>query len=348
MHQPLMTDPNSVPRKPEWLAHRYDAVGDRFHFVEVPRERHRDIPFLTDEYLPGAQSPVVLGRSAALAAAAPAAPLHFIFHSAFCCSTLLVRALDRETVAMGLSEPVFLNDIVSWRHRGPVEGARVAMVLDQGLSLLARPWQAGEAVVIKPSNLVNPLAPAMLGLKPRSRALLLHAPLQDFLGSIARKGLWGRLWVRDLFVKLGREGLLDFGIQGEDLLKLTDIQVAAICWLGQHRQFTQLAGQFANRVRTLDSSLLMRRPADALSALAAHYELELPPAAIEAIVNGPAFTRNSKTGGRFSAAQRIADRDAGLQAHADEVEKVAIWAIELARNHSIALALPSPLLAPAS
>lgn len=348
MHQPLMIDPNSVPRKPEWLAHRYDAVGDRFHFVEVPRERHREIPFLTDEYLPGAQSPVVLGRSAALAAAAPAAPLHYIFHSAFCCSTLLVRALDREATAMGLSEPVFLNDIISWRHRGPVDGARVAMVLDQGLSLLARPWQAGEAVIIKPSNLVNPLAPAMLGMKPQSKALLLHAPLQDFLGSIARKGLWGRLWVRDLFVKLGREGLLDFGIQGEELLKLTDIQVAAICWLGQHRQFAQLAQQFAGRVRTLDSSLLMSRPAEAISAVGAHYNLELAPADIDAIVNGPAFTRNSKTGDSFSAAQRSADRDAGLRAHADEVEKVTIWANELARSHSIELTLPSPLLKPAT
>lgn len=344
MHQPLMVDPNVVPRKPEWLAHRYDAVGDRFHFVEVPRERHREIPFLTDEYLPGAQSPLVLGRSAALAAAAPAAPLHYIFHSAFCCSTLLVRALDRESVAMGLSEPVLLNDMISWRHRGPVDGARVAMVLDQGLSLLARPWQTGESVIIKPSNLVNPLAPAMLGMKPHAKALLLHAPLQDFLGSIARKGLWGRLWVRDLFVKLGREGLLDFGIQGEELLKLTDIQVAAICWLGQQRQFAQLARQFSGRVRTLDSGLLMSRPAEAISALATHYGLKLPAAAIDSIVNGPAFTRNSKTGDNFGAAQRAADRDAGLKAHADEVEKVFIWANELARTHGVELALPSPLL----
>ncbi|TPE58672.1 hypothetical protein FJQ54_16620 [Sandaracinobacter neustonicus] len=339
-----MAEADNPSRNPEWLAHRYDAVGDRFQFVRVPREQHRAIPFLTDENLPAAKSPFVLGRAAALAAAIPPAPLRYIFHSAFCCSTLLVRALDREGVAMGLSEPVLLNDIVGWRHRGPVEGARVAMVLDQGLNLLARPWQPGEAVVIKPSNLVNPLAPAMLGMRPETRALLLHAPLEDFLGSIARKGLWGRLWVRDLFVKLRREGLLEFGLQGDELLKLTDIQIAALCWLGQQRQFAALAGQFGDRIRTLDSEQLMARPADALAALAAHFTLALSAAQIDEIVGGPAFTRNSKTGGSFTADDRRADRELGLKTHADEVQKVGIWAAELARTHAIALELPAPLL----
>ncbi len=339
-----MAEPAQILRQAEWLAHRYDTVGDRVQFLHVPRQRHREVPFLTDEYLAPAGEPVALGREAAMAEAAGPASHHFIFHSAFCCSTLLVRALDREGVAMGLSEPVLLNDIVGWRHRGPVEGAKVAMVLDQGLNLLARPWSPGEAIVLKPSNLVNALAPAMLGLHPGSNALLLHAPLEDFLASIARKGLWGRLWVRDLFLKLGREGLLQFGIEGQDLLKLTDIQVAALCWMGQQRQFHDLAVRFGGRIRTLNSEDLMARPAETLAALAAHFALNLDQAAIEAIVSGPAFTRNSKTGSNFSASDRAADKAAGLLAHADEVEKVHLWAKELARTHSIQTELPGRLL----
>lgn len=331
-------------RDPTWLPHRYDAVADRIHFVTVPRSGHRAVPFLTDEHLPAAKSPTVVARATAIAGAPPPAPLHFILHSAFCCSTLLVRALDREGIAMGLSEPQILNDIVGWRHRGTVEGARVAMVLDQSLSLLARPWEPDEAVVVKPSNLVNSLAPAMLGLKPTARALLLHAPLRDFLGSIARKGLWGRVWVRDLLVKLGREGLLDFGFKGDELLKLTDIQVAALCWLGQHRQFATLAEKHPDRIRTLDSEQFMARPADTLRALVPFYGLALDDAAIAEIVGGPTFTRNSKTGAGFSAADRATERKAGLQAHADEVGKVLHWAAEVARANGIAFRLPAPLL----
>lgn len=339
-----MTDATAVLSNPEWLPHRYDAVGDRIQFVAADRASHRTATFLTDDYLPGAKTPFVIGRAAAVSAAAPPAPVHFLFHSAFCCSTLLVRALDRDGVAMGMSEPQILNDIVGWRHRAAVEGPKVAMVLDHSLRLLARPFGPGEAVVLKPSNLLNGLAAAILGLRPEARALLLHAPLDDFLGSIARKGLWGRVWIRDLLVKLGREGLLDFGIGGDDLIRLTDIQVAALCWLGQHRLFAQLAARFGPRVRTLDSDLLMARPSDALAALARLYELGLDSAAIAGIVAGPAFTRNSKTGATFSAADRAAERETGLKAHADEIEKVAHWARELARTHNVALDLPSPLL----
>jgi hypothetical protein len=339
-----MPDQTAVLRDPEWLPHRYDAVGDRIHFVHADRTRHRAATFLTDDYLPGAKQPFVINRPAAVSGAPPPAPVHFLFHSAFCCSTLLVRALDREGVAMGMSEPQILNDIVGWRHRVAVEGPRVAMVLDHSLRLLARPFGPGEAVVVKPSNLLNGLAAAMLGLRPQAGALLLYAPLDAFLASIARKGLWGRIWIRDLLVKLGREGLLDFGITGDDLLKLTDIQVAAFCWLGQHRLFAQLATRFASRVRTLDSEQLLARPAETMAALARLYGLALAPTDLAKIVEGPAFTRNSKTGDNFSAADRAAERDAGLKAHADEVGKVSAWARELARSNSITLDLPNPLL----
>jgi hypothetical protein len=333
-----------APRDPAWLPHRYDAVGDRIQFVRCDRARHRASTFLTDEYLPDAKTPAVIARGAAVAAAPAAGPVHFILHSAFCCSTLLVRALDREGVAMGMSEPQILNDIVGWRHRGPVEGAKVAMVLDQSVALLGRPWGAGEAVVLKPSNLVNPLAPALLGMRGEARALLLHAPLDDFLGSIARKGLWGRLWVRELFVKLAREGLMDFGMKGEALLQLTDIQVAALSWLGQQRQFAGLVARFPERVRTLDSEQLMATPGDVLQRLCRHFGLVLDGAAIAEIVAGPAFTRNSKTGAAFSAADRAAERSAGLAAHADEVGKVSIWARQIAEGAAIPLTLPASLL----
>jgi hypothetical protein len=334
-----------APRDPAWLAHRYDAVGDRVQFVAVDRARHRAITFLTDEFLPEAKTPLVLGRAAALAAALPPGPVHFIFHSAFCCSTLLVRALDREGVAMGLSEPMVLNDIMGWRHRGEKDGARVTRVLGDMLSLLARPFGPGEAVVVKPSNLVNPLAPAMLALRPEARALLLVAPLPAYLGSIARKGLWGRVWVRDLLVKLMREGMTPFGIEGAELMKLTDMQVAAVGWLLQQQLFAGMAMRLGERVRTLDSDRLMAAPRAAVAALADHYGLALNAAAVDAIVAGPAFTRHSKSGASFGAAERAAERDAGLAAHADEIDKVSVWAGTLAQANGIAMALPNPLLA---
>lgn len=337
--QPL----NSLMADAQWLAHRYDPGQDAFHFLQLPRARHGEIPFLTDEYVGQAVEPIVLRREDAIAAAPAPAPLHFIFHSAYCCSTLLAAAFDRPGIAMGLKEPVLLNDIVGWRHRG-AKGPEAARALDHGLRLLARPFTTGEAIVVKPSNIINPLIPGIMALRPTARALLLHAPLDAYLASIARKGMWGRLWVRDLFGKLLREGMVNLGIAPSDYLGLTDIQISALGWLAQQAQFQALTGQLGERVLTLDSETLIARPAESLAALARHFDIALNKADIAAIVAGPIFGRDSKTGANFGQGQRERAAQNGKALHAEEVEKVGAWASLIARNNGIAMDLQRPLL----
>jgi hypothetical protein len=340
-----MIDPLSeVVRDPSWLAHRYDPVRDMVHFVAADRAAHRAATFLTDEYLPGAAAPRVIARAGALALAPSPAPVHFIFHSAYCCSTLLARMLDAPGVATSLKEPVILNDLSGWRQRGGETGA-IAKVLEGALRLLARPFEQGEAVVIKPSNLINSFAPAMMALRPDARALLLHAPLELFLNSIARKGMLGRLWARELFVKLSRDGLLDYGYDREELLGQTDLQIAALGWLGQHRLFHRMAQQLGpERVRTLDSETLTAEPARALQALAVHFGLPMDAAAADALASGPEAARHSKSGAPFDAAARRQQQRAAQAAHQEEIDKVVAWAAKVAETAGQTLTLPAPLL----
>ena len=186
---------------------------------------------------------------------------------------------------------------------------------------------------------------ALLQLAPNARAILLHAPLEDFLGSIARKGMWGRLWVRDLLCKYLREaGVIDFGLSTEDILQLTDIQVAALGWLAQHRIFTDLATRLSDRVATLDSDTLMEKPGAVIRALSGRMALGLSESQIGEIVEGPAFTRHSKSGGTFDAAARRREREEGLALHAEEIAMVRQWAAEVADRAGIRLELPRPLL----
>lgn len=332
-----------IPSDAEWLAHRYDPGHDAFHFVRLPRAAHDRATFLTDEFISGHDKPVVIRREEAFYAASLAAPVHFILHSAYCCSTLLARAFDIPGISMGLKEPVVLNDIIGWRHRG-AQGAEAARALDHSLRMLERPFQPGEAVVIKPSNLINPLAPALLSLRPNAKALLLYAPLDIYLGSIARKGMWGRLWVRDLLTKLIREGMVNFGMSTEDYLKLTDIQVAAIGWLAQHAQFAALAEKFGDRIVTLNSETLTARPEDAMRALTHHFGLRVADKALADIAAGPIFTRHSKSGANFEAGKRQAEQSEGLNIHAEEIEMVRTWAQALAANAGVKMELPASLL----
>lgn len=330
----------------EWLPHRYDEAADAFRFVHAPRAVHRKAPFLTDEFLPGADRPTAIARAEALAAVSGApAPMHFIFHSAYCCSTLLARAFDRPGAAMGLKEPVVLNDMVGWKHRG-AEPRRVAMVLDGALRLLARPFTPGEAVVVKPSNLVNALAPVMLAMRPGARALLLHAPLPVYLASIAGKGMWGRLWVRELFTKIARDGMVDYGFSPEEYLRQTDLQIAALGWLAQHALFARLVERFgAERVRTLDSEALTAAPIAAMTRLAELFGLGWSEATVAEVVAGDAFTRHSKSDRAFGAGERGEDQRNARAAHAEEVAMVARWAEEVAERRGDSLTLGAPLLA---
>ncbi len=334
---------HTIPADAAWLAHRYDPVGDQVHFIRAPRDVQRAATFLTDENLPAHVDPVPIDRTSAVARAGKPAPLHFVFHSAYCCSTLLARAVDIPGVSFGLKEPVLLNDLSGWRRRGATP-EQMSARLGDALTLLARPFEAGEAVVVKPSNVVNALAPAMLALRPEACALLLYAPLRSYLASIADKGLWGRLWVRDLYAKLARDGLPDYGFSPDEVFGQTDLQIAAIGWLAQHRLFAAMAARFGPaRVRTLDSEVLIADPARSLAALADLFQLPLDATTIAEVVRGDAFTRNSKTGVSFADGSRAIDRETRAARHAEEVDKVATWAEAVARAAGQSFVLPSPL-----
>jgi hypothetical protein len=338
--QPTVED---VASSPAWLPHRYDPGQDAVHFIEADRATRAEAPFLIDENLPGAVNPAVLRREDGLAVAGGKAPIHFIFHSAYCCSTLLANAFDRPGVAASYKEPVILNDLVGWRHRGG-DPARLAQVLDSALTLLARPWSPGESVVVKPSNVVNALAPAMLALRPEANCLLLHAPLSVYLGSIAAKGLWGRLWVRDLMSKQLTDGLGDLGLDPARHFMLTDLQVAAAGWLAQQQLFAAMAAQRPGRVRTVDSETLLARPEESLAALGALFRISDDAASIGEVV-GKHFQRHAKLGGQFSRSERASAQEEAARVHGDEIGKVLAWAEAVASTAGVPMRLPSPLLA---
>jgi hypothetical protein len=325
----------------EWLAHRYDETNDAIQFRFVPRETQRNITFLTDSEI-GEAPLAVFARADCLAQARgrDLADPRMIFHSAYCCSTLLARAFDVPGVSFGLKEPQILNDVVGFqRRRG--DARQVAAAMDVALLLLARPLARGEVNVIKPSNLMNPLIPLVTALRPEMRGLMLYAPLPDFLGSIARKEIDGRAWARELMWSLIQLGQARrFGFSEEDLYRQTDLQVAALGWLAQHALFAELAQQ-QSRWRTLDSETLVARPVECLSALKDLFEIDLD---ADAVAAGPAFRTHSKDRRDYSAEQREQERERGESLHAREIEMVLEWAARVAEHADIPMSLPSPLI----
>lgn len=327
---------------PEWFAHRYVEGDDAFRLIRLARGEHAEMPFLTDDYLGTARPFHDISATDCLSALGRG-ELHFLFHSAFCGSTLLARALDRPGLAMGLSEPLALNDVVGFRRRGAPPPA-VARLADGALRLLARPFGAGEAVVVKPSNLLNPLAELLMAIQNDAKAVFLFAPLETFLISVVRKGLHCRIWVRELLEGYLREGYVDLGFAADDYFKLSDLQVAAVGWLAQHARFGELAAKLDGRIGTLDANLMTARPAEAISVVAAHYGLIADAATVAEIVAGPAFGKHSKSGAAFDAGQRSREYAAARSAHGEEIGMVLAWAEKVAEVTGVSMTAPNPLL----
>ncbi|HLL29470.1 MAG TPA: hypothetical protein VK403_00580 [Allosphingosinicella sp.] len=331
--------------EPEWLPHRIAGGGAEIEFVRLSRAEQRALPFL-DERFVGESVPRGRAALADIAAARPAAEseCHFIFHSAFCCSTLLARALDVDGVATVLQEPRALVDLAAAL---PASGGRdeVRPALDSVLALLQRPHEAGEAAILKPGNFANPLIEDLLELRPRARALLMYVPLPAFLLAIVRRGTSNRPWARRMATIFRRHPQFET-TRGRDLLLLTDLQVAAWVWLHHHAQFERLVGeQPPGRIATLDAGAFLADPVRTLVEASALFRLDVDQARAEAIAAGPAFRQNAKRPGKaFDPAALKREEAAAKFAHGAEIEEAVGWAGALAEKEGIKLSLEAPLL----
>ncbi len=331
----------------EWFPHRIDLGQGAMHFVRLTRGDHRAATFIDDQYIGEGRGrrALPLASVAPHALALPPAGMHFIFHSAFCCSTLLARAVDIEGTSMGLKEPLALADLAeaALATRSPERFRASLQVL---LNLLARPFGAGETAIVKPTNVANPLIGQMLALRPEAKALLLYSPLPDYLRSIAKKGLFGRTWARRLLASLLRMPEYDAGFSEAERWEHSDLQVAALAWLQQQAQFARLLReQPRGRLASLDSKTLLADPERTMAGVSALFGLGLDPGQVSAIAWGPIFASDSKRHDQKFDAERRAEEHARTEAaHGEEIAMVVKWAEAVAAHVGVPLRLDAPLL----
>lgn len=315
-----------VALDPEWLPHTFDAEGANLTSVLVPRRARSELIFLSDRHFAGnfqkAEFPAE--AMAASAAGAERAPIHFIFHSSHCCSTLLARALDVAGTASLLNEPDVLihlsNRLIRSDDRGNRE--RIELVL----RLLERPFAPGEKVIVKPSNFGQRVADVLLSSRPDSRAILLYSNVETLLLSLLKRGMFGRIFGRQMFAQLNEWSPLDFGYGTTELLQQTDTQIAGLAWLMQIHHLDALSRMFGDRVIVMDSRDLLADPAAALTTAQDHFRLGLDSAQIGEIVSGPVFSTHAKTPGQaYDAGARDKEHKEVSAAHAEEIAMVVQW-----------------------
>ena len=159
-----------VPRREFGFLQLSDSVLEQSPFLDT----RIGAPWQQALFLPAAGLPAI---------AAPDAGLGFLFHTSFCCSTLLASALHLPPYTVALREPLVLRRLADARwQRYPADG-----LLPQALALLARPWHDEGKVLLKPTHVALSLAREMADAMPAARGIVLTSELEDFLLSNLKK-----------------------------------------------------------------------------------------------------------------------------------------------------------------
>ena len=293
-----MTD-TDLPRwqTPRAWLYAWDFAEDRARFLRVDREVLARSSFLDQriETDTGNYDEVPIGELLSQTVRGTAsAPPGYIFHTAFCCSTLFARSLDFPGRSLALREPATLLQLADLKRGLAATARSVSVLLPLTLDLLARPFAPGERAIIKPTNVVNNLAADILALRSAAHALVLYDELEPFLLAVLKRPRESERGIRQFLTRLladpiGRTWTAEHAVP-ESLA-----ECAALVWALQVLELRELlAGAQAKQVRLLGAAELLADPVAALTASAEWLGLELSSSETTGIASGPLWTRHAK------------------------------------------------------
>ncbi len=336
-----MDERTQVLTDPLWLPHRWLRDRDSVSFLKLDARAFAQPAFLADRVAERASDRLSLPIAALGEAPPHDGQLHFIFHTAFCRSTLLARALNIRGHSVGMSEPAILADCAGGA------GAAPSLIADV-TRLLARPHPGSQGdvrtIFVKPTNLANRLIPALMEAAPNAKAILISHDLPSFLSAINRRGLMGRHWVRNLYLQVQGYAPLDLGLERLALFALTDMQVAGLAWLLQRRWFAQNMARFGlERMGSVDSDAFNADRLGTLEAVCRFVSAPVDRATLAQAMPDGLFDHHSKLGGDYAARDRNDRARSASAVFEEEAAMVGEWIANIMGQAGLGERLGNPI-----
>lgn len=273
----LQPDEVSAFLSPSQYARRISLRFEAIEFVPMTRQSYSASSFLDARLVPAGHPRWVPLRQLTepmLSNTLQMSRPFYIFHSAFCCSTLLCRALDCVPGVMALKEPYIPVQIANELLGGPKDEYDKSSAWSQTeldsvhtLSdrLLRRAWPDVPRTIVKFSDRSNVMIERLLTGDPDARALFVHGNLHDFLRSVlSRREL--RKWIRKERLELMlSSGHVHPTLKDVSVASMTDAQVAACVWTDRALACADLSSRFGSGVlRLVDGSRMKVAPLSVL------------------------------------------------------------------------------------
>jgi hypothetical protein len=248
--------------------------------------------------------------------------VHYILHTAFCCSTLLARYFELLPECLVLKEPRLLTQMAlgSYRHHPEWTSS-----FELTLRLLGRSYHSQRLVVIKVNDWCNGIGGPLLSANRLATATFLMMPLRQFIFAVLKSGL-RREWVRTRVKTAAQDAAAWPALPRVTLEDLSDAQAAAYLWMVNGFLATQLStGMHAARVLVLDGGRIADAPGTTLPAIAKLCGLPLDDEQLERLLADPSVRSYSKDLSKSYDAstrrQEMADLEARLGKDADAAQR---------------------------
>lgn len=345
-----MTSAADIVKDSNWFLHAVDLEQASLLFVKTDECTLSACSFLDHRFdiqgLPSVS--ISLENLLELSDSIDSSPPTFVFHTAFCCSTLIARCLDLESKNLSLKEPAVLMALANYQRMGhplltnPTKAQEIYTLITK---LLFRTFASGATVLVKPTNTVNNIILPMMATNPKSKALLLHSDLESFLISILKKGEQGRGFVRQLFTILLMDSPEARQLDSTRLLRMTDSQIAAMTWHLQMEKFFDVFKQYdSSRVRSLHCDRLLADSRNSLSAVIDFFELKSLKNDFDRLMAQAPLHSNAKTPDqKFDAGNRSQEYDAARAEFSETLQVIIPWAEQLRFRYSYSKTFANPL-----
>ena len=333
-----MTDP-VVGHTPEWLPFEFDPAGDRVALLRMSEEDYRRASFLDQRIL----SPSSHIRQVPWSALASAMPpdarrdAQYIFHIGNVGSTLISRLLGEMETVFALREPLLLRSFAD--QLGPAGQAKWSEEESQGrldtlTALLSRTFAADQRSLIKATSFTSEIAWRLV--PAGSQALFLYANPQHYLenmlaGDNSRQTL--------AILADSRARRLQSRCEGLDLdpSRMSAGRKAAMTWACEMTALEQSEERMPGAtVAWVDFDRFLAAPADGLTAIGAHFNLNLDSERARALAGGPLMRRYSKAlEYEYSPDLRRQILEDARWRFRSEIEDALAWLQTLATRHPL-------------
>jgi hypothetical protein len=313
---------------PTWFLDGLDLASGAASLTRTERADVSGAVFLDDRWDRGGAARARLPLSALAGFIGRHRPA-VIWHSAFCCSTLVASLLDVPGAALALKEPKALTDLAEIRRvRAPGTDERLTHAV---LTHLGRRRSPDEAVVIKPSNGANALLPE--AATASGPVLFLYSSCRDFILSVVSGGPDGvgaesrKRFVRSLLLERAAPPHPTLPLRPADLAMITDLQAAALVWHAQMQEFRAAARRLGPaRARSQDCEVFLNDPAGTLKAIDRFMDLNIGEARLADALAGGGMDRYAKQPSRaYDTSRRRATLDAAAAELGGALEAVVEW-----------------------